>query len=138
MGTRLKNWEQRLVLFVDTVLGASFKWGERDCATLVLRGYDAMYGTDHRDWATWTSIEGMWRQVRSTPAEEKLMAMGAEVIDRPWVFTGDAVLGYLGESPSLYLICGKMAVSASEELGVHWTPKTAILDLEGFVPWRFH
>lgn len=44
--TRIENWDLALFHWSEGVVGKPFRWGETDCATLVMDAMVVMYGRD--------------------------------------------------------------------------------------------
>jgi hypothetical protein len=122
---RLRNWDVRLVHFQTEVLGASFVWGETDCASLVRRALEVMYSPDDiplpPKLPRWTTEAGALRaHKRFGGVSGALEAGGAQRASLAFVQQGDVLVGLdpAGGVPGAAVVVQGGFLVASVELGV--------------------
>lgn len=90
---RLRNWDVELAQLARAVTGETFEWGTTDCASLVLRGVEVMYGEQiivSGKWTTRTGALRAWKKIES--ADRVLEAAGATRVKRAFWQSGDVLL----------------------------------------------
>lgn len=97
--SRLPNWDAELVRFARAELGQPWAWGHRDCASLIRRGLEAMYGAEiwpGPHWDSRSSAIGALRDHGGVLAV-LLRDLGAETVPVPFARTGDVLVAPAAE-----------------------------------------
>ena len=123
---RVKDYQERLVNYADSVLPLPFEWGKTDCISLSLNCVSVMYDRpDLVDFIDWTSeAEGRaFFETVSTP-DVWLSSFEAVNIPRESIRSGDVVVGFLPERqiPFSYFCVGSKLLSSLPEAGVFVSP----------------
>lgn len=122
---RHRDWDMRLHRAVDELVGEPFRWGETDCASVVIRAVEAIYPPDDvplpRDQPSYDDEGAALRAHAETggvgPALE---AEGAERVPLAFARSGDVLVGLdpQGGVPGAAVVVGPRYVVASERDGV--------------------
>ncbi len=90
----IENWDRWLVEFARAADGQAFEWGRTDCASLVRRGLQTIFGKD-----VWKGHVGTWKTRRGalgvsgrTDYVDALLASGAVEVGFHFAWSGDVAL----------------------------------------------
>ncbi len=120
----VENWDRRLVEFARAEDGREYEWGLTDCAALVRRGLQSVFGEDV--WkghvGTWTTRRGAVTVAGKTDYEEALLASGAVEVGFHYAWAGDVVLGGSEEQHGMLtvglLVPTRKVITSTPRLGV--------------------
>jgi hypothetical protein len=92
---RVTSWDVRLVQFAREVVGASFVWGDTDCATLMRRAQSVLLGSDPFKGrvGNWTTKRGALRVVKNLDVLKALRTSGGVEVGERYATAGDVMLG---------------------------------------------
>lgn len=124
MSEHVANWDRRLVEFANEVRDQPFEWGQTDCASLVRRGLQAVFGED-----VWKGHVGEWKTKRGaltvsgkTDYEDALLASGAVEMGFHYAWAGDVALGVKedqhGMIPIALLVPTRKVITSTPRTGV--------------------
>lgn len=137
----IENWDSRLVEFAREVVGQEFAWGTTDCASLVRRALEIVYGRD-----VWKDHVGTWKTKRGalgvsgrTDYEDALRASGATEVGIHYAWSSDVALGPSEDDHGMIqvaiLLPTRKAMTSMPETGVVIVDKMALA--EGTRFWRY-
>lgn len=116
---RYRDWEARLHQWATGLEGQPFRWGETDCASLLLGALHAM-SPDPLGLPRWHDARSA-RRARPHSADALLRSAGLTVVSPPYIQPGD-----LAVIDDTQLTCGvslgPWAMTAHRREGVRRTP----------------
>lgn len=118
--TRRRDWEKRLMAYVDKEFGLPFKWGVRDCATFMIGCLRAMCGDFKHPEFTYRNEKEALRFAHKNPVYDFLRStFSVEHIEPSFEQRGDIILIPQGGFECAHIVLGDDFVGAYEEQGVH-------------------
>lgn len=120
---RVFNWDHKLVRFAEQERGRSYEWGETDCASLVRRAMDIMYGEDKFPNApNWTTEVGAKRALgKIDNVNQCIIDIGGEDVHKNFRRNGDIVTGIDNNEnfPGMGVVVDVEVLTSSPEYGVY-------------------
>ncbi len=124
MHEHIANWDRWLVEFANAANGQPFEWGRTDCASLVRRGLQTVFGVD-----VWKGHVGIYKTKRGAVTvagkvdyEDALLASGAVEVGYHFGTSGDVALSPKEDEHGMFsvalLVPARKALTSAPREGV--------------------
>ena len=121
---RVRNWDNALLAWQNSILGSDFVWGETDCVSLMLKALEVMYGEpviEHEGVLDYSNKQQALRALSSFPEPPQvLLSAGASEVSMSYAQNGDIIYGHATEEddgpfPGLAVVVDHGAVISDPE-----------------------
>ena len=127
---RVRTWDVDLEQWAAGLIGAPFRWGVTDCASLVIKGQRLIYGVDVFRVPKYKSKAKALRTLVDVKSLRVVLKSYARQVGRRFLQAGDIVLVRKGcselETDGLLLVVRDYALATSPAAGVISVPLDAI------------
>lgn len=134
-----RNGDVELTMWVQSLVGKPFVWGETDCCTIVAGALLRLHGVDYR-LPVYRSRDDAKRIVATMGGlREQLVRLGAVEVPVNFERTGDiVVLAPVGEefTDGAGLVVGSQVITTSESDGVRVVPLAVVRRVAGMTTLR--